>query len=140
MAAGPRNTEAGLNFLYTWGVVLVEGASTSSRPNSTLMKKPGNGRFVLRALAFSLATLVTACATHPTAASELPRLQGTWEGAVVGDKSNQKISITITGDSLHFHRDTNFWFKTTFTLPAGKNPQELHATIKDCAPPKESIG
>ena len=57
---------------------------------------------------------------------------------MVGDLE-RKITITISGDSLHFHRDTNFWFKTTFTLPAGKNPQELHATIRDCAE-KESIG
>ena len=56
----------------------------------------------------------------------------------MGDKSNDKYTITIAGDSLHFHRDANFWFKTTFTLPAGTDPQELHATIEDCAPGQES--
>ena len=39
---------------------------------------------------------------------ELQRLQGTWEGFQVGDQA--KVRITITGQSLHFHRDKNFWF------------------------------
>ena len=69
---------------------------------------------------------------QPTNA-ELQLLQGTWEGVLVGDKAQQKITITITGNSLHFHRDTNFWFETTITLPAGTNPKQLHATIKDGA-------
>jgi len=77
-------------------------------------------------------------ANQPTAA-ELQPLQGTWEGVMVGQEKDGKITITITGNSLHFHRDTNFWFETTFTLPAGKDPKQLHATIKDC-PPTDSIG
>ena len=80
------------------------------------------------------------CTTHPSTASELRRLQGTWEGGVVGDKSHDKITITIAGDSFHFHRDTNFWFETTITLPAGTDPQQLHATIKRCSPPESPIG
>ena len=39
--------------------------------------------------------------------------------------------------------DTNFWFETTFTLPAGTDPRQLHATIKGCAEaqdPKTTIG
>ena len=79
-------------------------------------------------------------ANQPTAV-ELQPLQGTWEGALVGDESHQKITITITGNSLHFHRDTNFWFNTTITLPAGKDPKQLHATIKGCPPSQaDSIG
>lgn len=54
------------------------------------------------------------------------------------DAAHQKITITITGNSLHFHRDTNFWFETTFTLPAGKDPKQLHATIKVCPPSQAS--
>jgi hypothetical protein len=46
----------------------------------------------------------------------LQPLQGTWEGAVLGEKSDNKITITIAGSSFHFHRDTNFWFETTITL------------------------
>ena len=68
-------------------------------------------------------------ANQPTAV-ELQLLQGTWEGVLVSDEAHQKITITITGNSLHFHRDTNFWFETTITLPAGKDPKQLHATIK----------
>jgi uncharacterized protein (TIGR03067 family) len=59
----------------------------------------------------------------------------------VGDQGQQKITITITGNSLHFHRDTNFWFETTITLPAGTDPKQLHATIKGCPPSQaDSIG
>jgi uncharacterized protein (TIGR03067 family) len=72
---------------------------------------------------------------------ELQLLQGAWEGVLVGDKAQQKITIMITGNSLHFHRDTNFWFDTTITLPAGKDPKQLHATIKGCPPSQgDSIG
>ncbi len=67
-------------------------------------------------------------------AAELQPLQGTWEGVLIGDKARQKITITITGNSLHFHRDKNFWFDTTITLPAGAGPMQLHATIKASAP------
>ncbi len=60
---------------------------------------------------------------------------------MVGQEKDGKINITITGNSLHFHRDTNFWFETTFTLPAGKDPKQLHATIKGGPPSQaDSIG
>jgi uncharacterized protein (TIGR03067 family) len=79
-------------------------------------------------------------ANQPTAL-ELQLLRGTWEGVTVGDQSHQKITITITGNALHFHRDTNFWFQTTIMLPAGTEPRQLHATIKDCASGQEnSVG
>jgi hypothetical protein len=56
-------------------------------------------------------------------------------------ESHEKISITIKGNSLHFHRDTNFWFETVITLPAGTDPKQLHATIKSCPPSQaDSIG
>jgi uncharacterized protein (TIGR03067 family) len=82
---------------------------------------------------------VNCAASQPTAA-ELKLLQGTWEGVTVGDPSKKQITITINGNSLHFYRDAKFWFETTITLPAGKNPQQLHATIKDSAAPKDAIG
>jgi hypothetical protein len=53
-------------------------------------------------------------------------------GVFESPRSHEKITITITGNSFHFHRDTNFWFETTITLPAGKDPKQLHATIKGC--------
>jgi uncharacterized protein (TIGR03067 family) len=87
-----------------------------------------------------LTTKAKGAANQPTAV-ELQPLQGTWEGVLVGDKAHQKIIITITGNSLHFHRDTNFWFETTITLPAGTDPKQLHATIKGCPPSQgDSIG
>lgn len=71
-----------------------------------------------------------------TADAQLHPLQGRWEGAMVGDDSQGKVTITITGDLLHFHRDTNFWFKTTIALPKDTDPKQLHATIKVCPPPQ----
>ena len=76
--------------------------------------------------------------------AELQLLQGTWEGVLAGDKAQQKVTVTITGNSLHFYRDTNFWWKTTMTLSADTNPRQLHAVITDChdcAPQQEnSVG
>jgi hypothetical protein len=80
-------------------------------------------------------------AVNPPTNTELQLIQGTWEGVLVGDNAHQKITITITGNSLHFHRDTNFWFQTVITLPAGKDPKQLHATIEGCPPSQtDSIG
>ena len=95
------------------------------------MKKTPNGQFLLGAFALSFAALLTAGQSTPTPiAAELKRLQGYWEGEGAGGK----CSITITGNSLHYRAGTNWW-KTIFTLPAGTDPQQLHATIKDCSPP-----
>ena len=80
------------------------------------------------------------CVVNQPTPVELQLLQGTWEGVLVGDKAQTKITITITGNSLHFHRDTNFWFETKIALPAGTAPQQLHATIKNSSPPTNSIG
>lgn len=57
-------------------------------------------------------------------------------GASAG--SRQNITITITGNTFHFHRDTNFWFRTTIALPPGTHPKQLHATIKDCPPSQDA--
>ncbi len=102
------------------------------------MKKVTNGQSLLGALALSLAALFTACQSTPAqTAAELKPLQGYWEGEGAGGK----CSLTITGNSLYYYGRTDFWFKTTFTLPAGTDPQQLHATIKDCATPTgDSIG
>jgi len=95
------------------------------------MKNATNGQSLLGALALSLAASFTACQSTPTrTAAELKRLQGYWEGEGAGGK----CSISITGNSLHYHVGTS-WYKTTFTLPVGTDPQQLHATIKECSPP-----
>jgi uncharacterized protein (TIGR03067 family) len=104
--------------------------------------KPFRHLIILVALAFSLILIADGAEESPRAprrtAAELKRLQGKWEGVVAGDKSGDKITITITGNSLHFHRDKDFWFETTSTLPAGTDPQQLHATIKGSAPSQSS--
>ncbi len=66
------------------------------------------------------------------------RLQGTWKGVVLGDKSETKYTIKVDGNSFYFHRDTNFWFETTIVLPENTKPQQLHATIKNTAKGQES--
>jgi hypothetical protein len=101
------------------------------------MNKARNAQFLWGAFVLSLAALLTAGKSTPTrTAVELNRLQGYWEG----DGAGGKCSITITGKSLHYRAGTN-WHETTFTLPPGTDPQQLHATIKDCWPPsKDAIG
>ena len=71
------------------------------------------------------------CAANLPIAVELQPLQGRWEGFMAGAEA-EKITITISGNSLHFHRDAEFWFQATITVPAGKDPRHFHATIKDC--------
>ena len=94
------------------------------------MEKTTNGQFLLGALALSLAALFTACQSTPAqTAAELKPLQGYWEGEGAGGK----CSITIKGNSLHY-RNRAGWYKATFVLPVGTDPQQLHATIKDCSP------
>ena len=96
-----------------------------------LMKKALSGQFLWGAFALSLAALLTAGQSTPTrTAVELNGLQGDWEG----EGSGGKCSITITSNSLYY-RNSGGWYRTTFTLPVGTDPQQLHATIKDCSPP-----
>jgi hypothetical protein len=84
------------------------------------------------------ATPAKTAAVHQPIDTELQALQGIWEGIMVGHESDGKITITITGNTLHFHRDANFWFATGITLPADKDPKQFHATIKDCPPSQAS--
>lgn len=84
------------------------------------------------------ATRAEAAAVHQPIDTDRQALQGTWEGIMVGHESDGKITITITGNTLHFHRDANFWFETAITLPADKDPKQFHATIKDCPPSQDS--
>ncbi len=98
---------------------------------------PEFGTLILLAvLVLSLAVVLTGGQSLPARNSaELNRLQGYWEGTGAGGK----CSITITGNSLYYRAGTNWW-KTTFTLPADTNPQQLHATIKESSPPTNGIG
>lgn len=94
--------------------------------------------FLLSALAVLLAHSFTACQSEPTrTALDLERLQGYWEGPGPGGE----CSVTIVGNSLRFHAREDFWFETTFTLPPGTDPQQLHATIiKDSSPEQGDVG
>ena len=106
-------------------------------PSLPVMKKALNNQPLLKAFALLATALLTVGQIAPTrTAIDQNRLQGYWEGEGAGGK----CSITITGDTLLYRAGTN-WHKTTFTLPAGTEPQQLHATIKDSWPPsKDSIG
>jgi len=64
--------------------------------------------------------------------TDLGRLQGYWAGRGPGGD----CSVTISGNSLNFHAREDFWYKTTFTLPAATGPKQIHATvIEDSSPP-----
>ena len=74
--------------------------------------------------------LQAGCTVPPPAASELlHRLQGYWEG----EGPPGEISITITDNSLHYYARPDFQYEVTFTLPAGTDPQQLHAAVKNSA-------
>src|SRR5580765_6300375 len=80
--------------------------------------------------------LQSGCTTHPPVAAKLQRLQGSWEGVLVGAEKEGTITMTITGHSLHFHGlNTNEVYDATFTLPAETNPQQLRATIINAVHP-----
>ena len=74
----------------------------------------------------------------PSTAAELQRLQGSWEGVLEGHETEGRVSITITGNALQFQglKPTER-YDATFTLPAGTDPQQLHATIKEGPVPRD---
>src|SRR6266508_3841606 len=75
------------------------------------------------------------CSTHPPTAAKLQRVQGSWEGVLVGMEKAGKITMTIAGNSLHYHGlNTNEVYDATFTLPAGTHPQQMRATITGAEP------
>ena len=105
------------------------------------MKKTPSRPFLSGALALLLAALFNACQSVPTQTAadvaDLRRLQGYWEGSGPGGD----CSVTISGNSLLFYARADFWYETTFTLPAGTDPQQLHATIiKDSSSQQSDIG
>jgi hypothetical protein len=95
------------------------------------------GRLLWSVAALSFVAVSSAGQSLPTRASgDLERLQGYWEGEGAGGK----CSITITGNTLHYRAGMH-WHETTFTLPAGTNPRQLHATIKNGWPTSpDSVG
>jgi len=129
----------GLQTSYSFKFDSFQNATTLVAKMKMILKRALGFTALLLLIPCVLLCLQAGCTTHPPTASERQRLKGTWEGFVVGAEAGDKITITIAGNSLHFHRDTNFWFETTFALPSGTDPQQLHATIKGCQEP-DSIG
>jgi hypothetical protein len=109
------------------------------------LSKAASHSFALGALAILLAALLTPLSNKALSppsggatslTEEFKALQGHWEG----DGAGGKCSVTIIGNSLEY-RNSAGWYKTTFTLPPGTEPKQLHATIKEISPPsKSSIG
>ena len=99
------------------------------------MNKLLSSRFLSAVFALSVGMFAAGQALPMRTAVELKDLQGDWEG----DGAGGKCAITIAGNVLHYRAGTNWW-KTTFTLPAGTEPQQLHATIKDSSPPTNGVG
>lgn len=66
----------------------------------------------------------------PGATAELRPLEGTWEGAHVGQESAGTITITFSGSSLHYEGlRADQRYDATFTLREGTRPRQLRATI-----------
>jgi hypothetical protein len=84
--------------------------------------------------------LVRAQAAPTTSAAAQTHLQGAWAGVSVGQESAGTYTLTITGSSLRYQGPKpEEWYEAKFTLPDGKYPQELHATITGC-PRKDEVG
>jgi pimeloyl-ACP methyl ester carboxylesterase len=102
------------------------------------MKQRPIGLFLVGALAVLLAAFSTGFLSTPAGmAGDLERLQGDWDGHGPGGE----CSVTISGNSLNFRARADFWYETTFTLPAGTDPKQLHATIvRNSLPQQSDIG
>ena len=72
----------------------------------------------------------TPTATTRPATAEVRHLQGTWEGALVGQESAGTITLTFSGNSLHYQGlRADQRYDATFTLQEGTRPRQLRATI-----------
>lgn len=104
-----------------------------------------NGRRLLLAVALLLVSLI-ATGQSLLLVKPIPvnpkLLQGYWEGVGPGGE----CSVTISGKSLRYATpktkdpEADFWFETSFKVPANADFQQLHATIKDNSPDKAHIG
>ena len=97
-----------------------------------VLKRPTGFTALSLFMACVLLCVLAACQHNQPTTAELQRLQGYWEGEILG--GGVKCSITITGNSLHFYSRPDFWYLTTFTLPVDTDPKQLRTTIKGTAP------
>jgi uncharacterized protein (TIGR03067 family) len=64
-------------------------------------------------------------------------LQGTWNSPDIDRSGTGWPSLVVKGSNLVFHgTDTNYWFKTSFSLREDTNPKQLAAVVTDCAAPQ----
>jgi uncharacterized protein (TIGR03067 family) len=108
--------------------------------NTTTMK-----HLILTGLALVAFTIVApipsslaqnAAAPAAPALDPAKQLQGAWEGVEKGREDLGKCTLTITDKGIHFQgANPQEWYKGTFTLPAGTDPQQLIGTIAECGHP-----
>ena len=100
------------------------------------MNKPFGSQLLFVTPVFALAAVLIACRNLPAPIdADLEPLQGHWEG----DGAGGRCHIDVTGNTLRYRAGTNWW-KTTFILPAGTEPRQLHARIEGSSPPTNGIG
>ena len=122
----PPVRDYGGSLLFAFGVScahLLPDSHRNQKMKMTLKRAFGFTAFSLL-MQCVVPCLQADCKTNQSTAPFLERLQGKW-------KTQDGITITFTGNSLHYHHSTNDWHKGTFTLPAGTNPQELRLTLTD---------
>ncbi|HQV30416.1 MAG TPA: hypothetical protein PKV71_01000 [Calditrichia bacterium] len=100
------------------------------------LKRPIRMKILPPIILFLLTVCPGGCSEAPSIKSEVDHLQGNWEG----NGPPGKITVNITGDSLHFFAREDFWYDASIKLPAGKEPKEMHATITNSAPPVKDVG
>jgi hypothetical protein len=60
-------------------------------------------------------------------------LEDKWEGLEQGREKAGKATLTFTGNKIDFKGgDEREWYKATFVLPRGSEPQQLVSTVTDC--------
>jgi len=128
-----------------WQMCDVRRFQHASFEGEQLKRKTQMKKSIKAALAITTLSILLPCAfiraqvpstTTQQIAAQTLRLQGSWEGVLVGQEAAGKCTITISDNSLHFQGlNTNEWYKTTFILPEGTAPQQLHATIRGSRSP-----
>jgi uncharacterized protein (TIGR03067 family) len=73
-------------------------------------------------------------------AAHAKSLQGTWNSPDIEALGRGWSSLVIQGSNLEFHsKDTNYWFKATFSLREDTNPKQLIAIVTE-GPDPQNVG
>ena len=71
-------------------------------------------------------------------AARAKSLQGTWSSPDIEASGTGWSSLVIHGSNLDFHsKDTNYWFKASFSLREDTNPKQLIAVITEGPDPQD---